>query len=251
MGHRPFTGGTVIFERQPLTLERQLLECASLHRLADLALDQALPGMCRLRSTLGVTALRAHRPDRTADSGILEGVKAHSQSTSRRVRLRDVTLADADLLDTWRNERGGFNDFDMPADRIDREALAAGPFRSERRGLLIVELVEDGRPIGTVSWHSERYGPNPESSALNFGIELLPEERGHGYGTEAQALLVDLLFEITPTYRVEASTDIENIAEQRSLEKAGLHRDGVFRKVQFRAGAYHDLVVYSRLRDDP
>jgi RimJ/RimL family protein N-acetyltransferase len=159
-------------------------------------------------------------------------------------------MDDADMLDAWRSERGGFNDFGQAPDPINREALAKGPLRNERNGLLIVEVVADGRPIGSVSWHSEMYGPNPESSVLNFGIELLPDERGQGYGTEAQALLVDLLFETTPTYRVEASTDIDNIAEQRSLEKVGLHRDGVFRKVQFRAGAYHDLVVYSRLRDD-
>ncbi len=168
-----------------------------------------------------------------------------------RVRLRDVTLADADMIDTWASERGGFNDFGMLHDPINREAIAKGPLRNERNGLLIVEVVADGRPIGTVSWHVERYGPNPESGVLNFGIELLPEARGQGYGTEAQALLVDLLFETTSTYRVEASTDVENIAEQRSLEKAGLTRDGVLRKVQFRAGAHHDLVVYSRLRDDP
>jgi RimJ/RimL family protein N-acetyltransferase len=34
------------------------------------------------------------------------------------------------------------------------------------------------------------------------------------------------------------------------LEKAGFARDGVIRGSQFRAGAYHDLVIYSRLRSD-
>ena len=50
--------------------------------------------------------------------------------------------------------------------------------------------------------------------------------------------------------RVEASTDSANLAEQRSLEKAGYIREGVARGSQFRAGAYHDLVTYSRLRGD-
>jgi RimJ/RimL family protein N-acetyltransferase len=168
-----------------------------------------------------------------------------------RVRLRDVTLADADMLDAWRYEPGGFNDFGQTPDPIDRKAIADGSLNNERHGRLIVETIADGRPIGTVSWHTEMYGPNPESAVLNFGIELMPEARGQGFGTEAQALLVELLFEITTAYRIEASTDIDNIAEQRSLEKAGLRRDGVFRKSQFRAGAYHDLVVYSMLRDDP
>jgi len=167
-----------------------------------------------------------------------------------RVRLRDITLADADMLDTWKSERGGFNDFGTPPEPTDREALAVGPLRNERSGALIVERVADGRPIGSVSWHREMYGPNPESAAYNFGIELLPEHRGQGYGTEAQALLVDYLFATTGVHRVEAGTDVDNIAEQRSLEKAGLRREGVLRGSQYRAGAYHDLVVYGLTRDD-
>ena len=87
-------------------------------------------------------------------------------------------------------------------------------------------------------------------SALNFGIELIPDARGQGYGTEAQALLVDYLFATTDVHRIEASTDIDNLAEQRSLEKAGLRREGVNRGAQFRAGAYHDLIVFALLRED-
>jgi RimJ/RimL family protein N-acetyltransferase len=51
--------------------------------------------------------------------------------------------------------------------------------------------------------------------------------------------------------RVEAATDLDNIAEQRSLEKAGFRREGVLRGSQWRAGAYHDLVYYALLRTDP
>lgn len=171
-------------------------------------------------------------------------------SDPTRVRLRDVTLADADMIDTWEDLRSDFNDFGTPRNPIDREALAKGPLRNERNGMLIIELAADGRPIGSVGWHVQRYGPNPESSALNFGIELLPEARGKGYGTEAQAQLVAYLFATTDANRVEAGTDIDNIAEQRALEKAGLRREGVLRGSQFRAGAYRDLVVYALVRAD-
>jgi RimJ/RimL family protein N-acetyltransferase len=167
-----------------------------------------------------------------------------------RVRLRDITLTDADLLDVWDSGRTGFNDFGLPRDPTDRDALARGPLRNERNGQLMVELVADGRPIGSVGWHREMYGPNAESSAFNFGIELVPDARGHGYGTEAQALLVEYLFATTDIHRVEASTDVDNLAEQRSLEKAGLRREGVTRGAQFRAGGYHDLIVFALLRDD-
>lgn len=169
----------------------------------------------------------------------------------RLVQLRDCTLADADLLDEWNASRdSGFNDFGLPRDSISREALAAGPFRNERNGTLIVTVLETGANIGTVSWHQVNYGPGPASQCWNMGIDLVPEGRGRGYGTEAQRLLADYLFEATPVNRVEASTDVENVPEQRSLEKAGFQREGIVRGSQFRAGTHHDLVVFARLRSD-
>ncbi|MEO8207633.1 MAG: GNAT family protein [Chloroflexota bacterium] len=171
-----------------------------------------------------------------------------------RVRLRDITLQDADLLDAWdgaTHTSGGFNDFDVPHEPLSRESLALGPLRDEHNGRFIVERIADDTPIGAVGWHEVRFGPNTPSTAWNFGIELIPDARGQGYGTEAQRLLAAWLFEWTTFNRIEASTDVTNLAEQRSLEKAGFTREGVVRGAQFRAGAYHDLVVYSRLRDDP
>lgn len=175
-------------------------------------------------------------------------------SSGARVRLRDVTLEDADLLDAWNADPvaiGEFNDFGHERDLVDRDALALGPLRNDHNGHLVVELIEDARAIGTVGWHKVRYGPGVQSEAWNVGIALVPEARGHGYGTEAQRLLADYLFANTGVNRVEASTDADNLAEQRSLEKAGFTREGVMRGSQFRAGAFHDLVVYARLRDDP
>jgi RimJ/RimL family protein N-acetyltransferase len=170
-----------------------------------------------------------------------------------RVRLRDLILADADLLDAWNTPeaQGLFNDFEMPRSPAPREALAAGPLRDEHNGQLMVELVVDATPIGTVSWHRVMNGPNPESAGWNMGISLVPDARGQGYGSEAQRQLADYLFATTDANRVEASTDVANTAEQRSLERAGFTREGIQRGAQFRAGGYHDLIVYSRLRTDP
>ena len=170
------------------------------------------------------------------------------------VRLRDLTLADADLFDEIRRREmggGGFNDFGLEPTRVDREALARGPLRDDHNGVLLIERVDDDRVIGTIGWHRVRYGPNTESDAWMFGIDLVPEARGHGHGTQAQRMLADYLFETTALNRVEASTDVDNLAEQRSLEKAGFTREGINRRAQFRGGTYHDLVLYARLRSDP
>ena len=170
------------------------------------------------------------------------------------VRLRDVTLADADLLEAMvRREQtdGGFNDFGMAPHSIDRDVLAWRPLRDDQNGTLLIERTDDATVVGTISWRRVRYGPNPESDAWMIGVDVEPGARGRGYGTEAQRLAADYLFETTSLHRVEASTDVDNLPEQRSLEKAGFTREGVNRGAQFRAGAYHDLVMYARLREDP
>ncbi|MGW4891753.1 GNAT family N-acetyltransferase [Kitasatospora sp. NPDC004240] len=82
------------------------------------------------------------------------------------------------------------------------------------------------------------------------GILLLPESRGRGIGTRAQQLLVRYLFAHTPVVRIEADTDVENLAEQRALEKSGFIREGVSRKAVFRGGHWRDSVRYSVLRED-
>jgi RimJ/RimL family protein N-acetyltransferase len=176
-----------------------------------------------------------------------------TEAESASIRLRDVRLADADLLDAWNTDdasRSEYNDFGEPPSRAPRDVLKAGPLRNEHNGVFMVEHVADGAAIGTIGWHRVRYGPNPESDAWNIGIELRPEARGHGFGTEAQRQLADWLFANANLNRVEAQTDVENVPEQRSLEKAGFVREGIARGAQFRAGAYRDLVTFSRLRGD-
>lgn len=102
--------------------------------------------------------------------------------------------------------------------------------------------------IGDVGWRRVATGPN--SATWNIGIGLLAKERGKGYGTRAQQLLVKYLFSYTQYYRIEAGTETTNLAEQRSLEKAGFTREGVVRGACFRAGKWRDMVQYSIVRAD-
>jgi RimJ/RimL family protein N-acetyltransferase len=109
-------------------------------------------------------------------------------------------------------------------------------------------IIVDDDIIGTMSWHAVHYGPTVGSRAWSMGIALAPQWRGQGWGSLAQRLLADHL--LAGAHRVEASTDVDNVAEQRSLEKAGFHREGILRGAQMRAdGRHHDLVMYARTRD--
>jgi RimJ/RimL family protein N-acetyltransferase len=109
---------------------------------------------------------------------------------------------------------------------------------------------EDGVLVGRVSWHPVPHGPQFPCVALNIGITLLEEHRGRGLGTAAQRLLVAHLFATTDVHRIEASTDVDNTAEQRALAKVGFRREGVLRGAQLRGGARRDLVLCSLLRGE-
>jgi len=104
--------------------------------------------------------------------------------------------------------------------------------------------------VGSLSWHEVWYGPTTGSKAWNIGIALGVDARGRGIGSIAQRLLAEYLFASTDAMRVEASTDIANVSEQRALERAGFTREGVLRQAQQRADGHHDLFSYSIVRSD-
>jgi RimJ/RimL family protein N-acetyltransferase len=157
------------------------------------------------------------------------------------VSLRAQQLDDMHLL------TGGetpFGDFGPASERTPR------PARLDADGSLMV-IADDGQVAGDVSWHWTQWGPNAGSRCPMIGIWLRSQYRGRGIGTAAQAQLTELFFRHTTANRVEAHTDVENIAEQRALEAAGFQREGVTRGAQWRDGAYHDGILYAVLRADP
>ncbi len=158
------------------------------------------------------------------------------------LRLRRPVAADAPVLARLGTPEvaGEFNWFDDPP---EEQLGSAGP----QVAWLIVTLNE-GTPIGDVSWFSVPYGPNRRSLAWRIGITLLPEHRGCGYGALAQSVLADHLFATTVGNRVEATTDVANVAEQGALERAGFTREGVLGGAQYRQGQWHDLLLYAKVR---
>ncbi len=111
-------------------------------------------------------------------------------------------------------------------------------------GMLIV--AKGSESLGLMNWHKHRIGR--VAHYWEVGIALAPEARGQGYGTQAHRLLVAYLFAHTVVNRIQATTEAGNVAEQRTLEKAGFTREGVLRGIGFRDGRWVDGVLYSILR---
>jgi RimJ/RimL family protein N-acetyltransferase len=170
------------------------------------------------------------------------------------VRLRPVTRDELGYLVTKQTPEvtAPYNWFGFRSEAEIVQRFEEDGFLGDLYGKLIVEVDTADGPvaIGDVSWHAVDYGPPPASQAWNIGITLNPEWRGQGLGTRAQRLLADYLFETTRAERVEASTDVDNTAERRALERVGFTFEGVLRRAQFRGGAWRDLALYSLVRGE-
>ncbi|MFI5913000.1 GNAT family N-acetyltransferase [Dactylosporangium sp. NPDC051541] len=166
------------------------------------------------------------------------------------VRLRPVAAADFWLVELQADDPeaggafnwAGYRDIAATRRRFEENRLI-GP----DSGCLIVQA--GGAVAGSVLWNRQSYGVRTWS-CWNIGIALLAPYRGRGIGAVAQRLLTEYLFDTTPVERVEAYTDVENVAEQRALEKAGFTREGLIRSAQFREGRWRSLYLYSLIRDE-
>lgn len=166
------------------------------------------------------------------------------------IRLRPVAEDDLAMFRRLATEPhaigldwAGFRDAQAPARRF-----ATDGYLGQEDGRLMVEAEEDRAATGFVSYRAGLYAGM--AKYWEIGIVLLPEWRGRGIGWRAQAMLCDYLFSHSPAQRIQAGTHAENVAEQKSLVKAGFQFEGVIRSCEFRAGQWRDGYLYSRLRDD-
>ena len=166
-----------------------------------------------------------------------------------RVRLRPVAEADLAALDRFTMDPEATGPFEWYGWRDlnrFRRAWAEDRLLSDKSGILVV--AGEVTAPGFVSWR--RAWVTTLSYCWEIGIGLLPEARGNGHGTAAQRMIVRYLFAHTTVNRVQAATAIDNIAEQRALEKAGFTREGVLRGIAFQNGRWQDGVLYSVLRHE-
>ena len=81
--------------------------------------------------------------------------------------------------------------------------------------------------------------------------KLLPEHWGHGYATETAQALLKFGFDGLKLHRIEAGAATENHASVRVLEKIGMTREGIGRKILSTPGGWRDNYRYAILEDDP
>lgn len=81
--------------------------------------------------------------------------------------------------------------------------------------------------------------------------ELFPSQWGYGYATEITKALIKVGFDYFHLHKVEAGVATENIRSIRVLEKSGMTREGLRRKILPIRGEWKDNYHYAIVEDDP
>ncbi|USB33375.1 GNAT family protein [Paenibacillus sp. YPG26] len=102
-----------------------------------------------------------------------------------------------------------------------------------------------GKLIGTcdyVNWDIDNY-------KAEIGYALSRKHWGQGYMTECVKKLIEFGFVSMNLNRIEAKCILDNIGSSRVMEKSGMRLEGILKEYIFNKGNFHDIKIYSIIRE--
>jgi RimJ/RimL family protein N-acetyltransferase len=133
------------------------------------------------------------------------------------------------------------------AERRERFALRFQELGAWFDHYLHLAIESDGVLVGDFQLRQcDRTRPD---GAWEMGLELAPDARGKGIGTQALIAGAQWAF-AHGAHRVEGSTEESNIAMRRAFEKAGWKFEGVLRALFLEDGVPHDYYSFAITKFD-
>ena len=167
---------------------------------------------------------------------------------TERFVLRDAQLGDADAMigyttdpEVCRYMIWGPNTPDQTRDHLQHRVSALQSETARRAFELLIVEKATGEVIGGAGLRV----PDSDDLDGSLGYVLARSRWGQGIMPEACAKLLEVAFGWFGLHRVWASTDAENLASQRVLEKLGMRREAHFVQNQLVKGQYRDTRVYA------
>lgn len=160
--------------------------------------------------------------------------------------LRLPTVDDVDVMlpaftDPELREAGN-----LPA--FDREQLLGSlrelPALIERGRLMPLAAADAG--TGEVVGGGMLHHLDTERSIVEIGYFVFPPARGRGFGTKIARMLAEHAFSLG-IQRVAAYVNVDNVASERVVERAGYTREGVVRSMPKPDGRRVDKTLFSLL----
>ena len=165
------------------------------------------------------------------------------------IELRLVREDDLDTLYSLMSSldsRGSYFPLGVMSQPTLRAAFDKNGFWDQEEGMLLL-VNQEGDIVGEIEYFPiTHYLQGYEISYRLFGVE----HAGKGYTTEAVNLLVRYLFGRKRVNRMQLNIHPKNSASKRIAEKCGFTFEGRMRGCWFHQGTYHDLEIWSMLRDE-
>lgn len=163
--------------------------------------------------------------------------------------LRAIEEEDLELLKDMMNDpeienmTGGYS---YPVSTFQQKKwFEAQAYKNELR--LIIDTKEHGSigivMITDIDWKNS-------IAQFHSKISNTKNLRGQGYGTKATQALIKYAFEQLNIHCIYSHIIEYNIASQRVKEKCGFKKDGVLRKRIYKNNKYHDVIVWSILKEE-
>jgi diamine N-acetyltransferase len=168
----------------------------------------------------------------------------------KRVRLRAIERSDLPRYVTWFNDPEVIAGLAMfaPMSLAQEEQWFAEMVKhpgEEQPLALDVRVRGKWEHIGGTGFNAI----DRRNQSAEFGIHIGEKKYWNkGYGTEALQVLLRYGFETLNLHRIWLRVFDFNRRAQRSYEKAGFKKEGMYREAQFHAGKFCDVYLYSLLR---
>jgi [ribosomal protein S5]-alanine N-acetyltransferase len=156
-------------------------------------------------------------------------MKMPEQLETVRLVLRKPRLSDAHaIFEGWAQDKEVTRYLTWrPHERIEQTQefvqSCIRAWEGETRFPYMITLKRSGEVLGMID-------PRIEGPKVGIGYVAARAHWGNGYVPEATRAIMDWAFGQPSIYRVYATTDLENIASRRVLEKVGMQCEGILRK---------------------
>lgn len=108
----------------------------------------------------------------------------------------------------------------------------------------LITLKDSDRIIGAINLNVDNFN---ESLEFNYAID--DRYKGNGYMTEALELVKKFLLEEVKANRICGGCELNNIGSKRVMEKCSFTHEGILRNYLKLKDGYHDMHVFSFIRN--
>lgn len=174
----------------------------------------------------------------------------------KKTVIRPLRTGDENLLHQWWNDPdvmshagfcyGTLQSKTAVEEYVKAQLEEAALFPTQKR--FIIELKETNQAIGEMNY----CGYDQRRQVSEFGIKLLPEARGKGYGKDALSHFLEFMFNHLNLNKIELTSQADNLIAHKLYRKLGFQPIGIIRQGGYnsKTGRLTDVLYMDLLRSE-